>query len=64
LTPGTPESKKNDEALSLSVSKGGQWGADGFVVTVSWVISWFIKTDLKQIYRNYSSNNKIQNDFV
>jgi len=31
--------------------------------TVLWVVSWFIKIDLKQIYCSYSGTQKIQNDF-
>ena len=33
-------------------------------ITVWWVISWFIKIDLKQIYCSYSRTHKIQNDFL
>jgi len=33
-------------------------------ITVSQVISWFIKIDLKQIYWSYSGTQKIQNDFL
>jgi len=33
-------------------------------ITISWVISWFIKTDLKQIYCSYWGTQKFQNDFL
>jgi len=33
-------------------------------ITVSQVISWFIKIDLKQIYCSYSGTQKIPNDFL
>ena len=34
-----------------------------FFITVLWVISWFIKIELKQIYCSYSRNKKIQSGF-
>jgi len=35
-----------------------------FFIIVSWVISWFIKIDLKRIYCSYSRVKKIQNGFL
>jgi len=33
-------------------------------ITVSWVISWVMKMDLKQIHCSYSGTQQIQNDFL
>ena len=43
----------------LSFRRGATWAE-----VPSWVISWFIKIDLKQIYCSYSRNTKIQNVFL
>jgi len=49
--PGTPEI-------------GGNEGGLAFFITLSYVISWFIKIELKQIYCSYSCTHKIQNGFI
>jgi len=46
------------------LAKGGQRGRGAFFITVSWIISWFITIDLKQIDCSYSRNMKIQNGFL
>jgi len=58
--------QENNWAVSfapLALSKGSNGGGCAFFITASWVISWFIKIDLKNIYCNYSCNKKIQNVF-
>jgi len=47
-------------AFPPALSKGG---GGAFFITVLWVISWFIKIDLKQIYCSCSRNKKIQNGY-
>jgi len=47
-------------AFPSALSKGG---GGAFFITVLWIISWFIKIELKQIYCSYSRNKKIQNGF-
>ena len=49
--------EKNDERIALCPYNGGR---GVFFITASWVISWFIKIDLKQIYCNYPCSKKIQ----
>jgi len=56
----TPESRKVRGTFPSALSKGG---GSAFFITVLWVISWFIKIELKQIYCSYSRNRKIQNGF-
>jgi len=58
LTPGTPQSRKMAGALPLSFQNGATWAEVPF-----WVISWFVKIDLNQIYCSYSRNKNIQNVF-
>jgi len=47
-------------AFPPALSKGG---GGAFFITVSWLISWFDKIELKQIYCSYSHNKKIRNGF-
>ena len=56
----TPGSRKVRGAFPSALSKGG---GCAFFITVLWVISWFIKIDLKQIYCSCSRNKKIENGF-
>jgi len=39
-------------------------GAEVPFLAVSWVISWFIKINLKQIYSSFLRIQKIQNGFL
>jgi len=50
-------------ALRLCPFNREQWGRRCLFITVSLVISWFIKIDMKQIYYSYSGTQKIQNHF-
>jgi len=52
--------QESDDAPPPALSK---WGGGAFFITVSWVISWFSKIELKEIYRSYSRNKKIPNGF-
>jgi len=61
---GAPQSRKMTGIDTLPFEKGGNGGGGAFFITVSWVISWFIMIDLKQIYCSYSRNKKIQNGFL
>jgi len=54
------EEQENDGGIVLCPFEGGATWAE----VPSWVISWFIKIDLKQIYCSYSRNTKIQNVFL
>jgi len=44
-------------AFPLALSKGGRGAV---FITVLWVILWFFKIELKQIYCSYSGNKKTQ----
>ena len=50
--------------LPLWPFQRAQRGRRCLFITVSLVISWFIKIDLKQIYCSYLDTQKIQNDFL
>jgi len=61
----SPESRKMMGGIApLPFQKGGNGNGGAFSITVSWVISWFIKIDLKQIYCSYSRNKNIQNGYL
>jgi len=40
------------------------WNKCIAAITVLWIISWFNKIELKQMYCSYSRNKKFQNDFL
>jgi len=48
----------------LPFQKGDNRGGGVFFIAVSWIISWFIKVDLKYIYCHYSRTQKILNGFL
>ena len=62
IRTGTPEDGGMAGEMPSALSKERNGGGGAFI-TVSLVISWFIKIDLKQIYYSYSGTQKIQNDF-
>ena len=52
--------KWREHCLS-SVEKAVNGGGCSFFTTVSWVFSWFVKIEVKQIYSSHSLNKKTQN---
>jgi len=60
----TGEQENDGGIFSPLFQKGGNGGWGAFFTTLSWVISWLIKIDSKQIYCSYSRNKKIHNGFL
>ena len=50
-----------ERGIAPTLSKVGQQGWRWLCITVSLVISWIVKIDLKQIYCSYSRTQEIQN---
>ena len=59
----TPESGAMAGVFPACNMKRGKWGQRCLFMIISLVISWFINTELKQIYCSYSRSEKIRRAF-
>jgi len=56
----TPESRKMTEYCPHALSQAGNGGGGAFFITVSWVLSWFIKIDLNQFIPPIPATRKVR----